>query len=78
MRHERRLFEAFFQAVPSDAAKAVAWLQQWRPILDTVEGHFDRGASYLQVTSYGYSHSDPTQTIITGTPCFAAWWATTP
>jgi hypothetical protein len=46
------MYAAIFQAAPSDAAGAAAWLAQWKPIVDVVLSNLDRDQD-LSV-SYAY------------------------
>jgi hypothetical protein len=46
------MYLAIFNAAPSDAAGAAAWLAQWKPIVDVVVGDFARGQGLL--VTYGY------------------------
>jgi len=54
------MYQAIFQAAPSDAAGATAWLAQWTPIIDVVLGNFVRGSgngvaqATGQKVTYGY------------------------
>lgn len=43
-------FEAILDSLPSSPAAALAGLAQWKDILFTLIGDFDRGAAHLQVT----------------------------
>ncbi|MDA7946093.1 MAG: hypothetical protein MPJ78_01305 [Hyphomicrobiaceae bacterium] len=44
------VFEEIFTALPADNAEAIAYLADWKPILNVVMRDFDRGADYLNVT----------------------------
>ena len=46
------MYQAIFDAAPSDAAGATAWLQEWKPIVDVVLGDFAR--SQGAQLSYAY------------------------
>ena len=42
------MFQAIFSAAPADAAGAEAWLQDWKPLIDTLLSDYDRpGASLV-------------------------------
>ena len=46
-------FEAIFDAAPADVPGALAYLADWKPILDIVIGDYDRGEGQLK-NSYGF------------------------
>jgi Ca2+-binding RTX toxin-like protein len=52
------MYQAIFNAAPSDAAGATAWLVRWTPTIDAVLGDFVRGSGQSQATgqkvTYGY------------------------
>src|SRR5579883_3061384 len=46
------MYEAIFQAAPSDRAGAASWLAEWKPIIDVVLSNLDRGQGLA--VSYAY------------------------
>src|SRR3984957_18697415 len=46
------MYEAIFQAAPSDPVAAASWLAQWKPIVDVVLSNLDRGQDLA--VSYAY------------------------
>jgi hypothetical protein len=46
------MYEAIFEAAPSDPVAAASWLTQWKPIVDVVLSNLDRGQDLA--VSYAY------------------------